>query len=136
MGDFYKSYQLYCKAKGLRSLDKKAYREVMTQMGAVMSDILLQDGIISLPRLIGEVYFKKSETEQVLKKGSLVLFNEHTEGFTYRLFWQSPERNGKKSKLWCFSGFRDTKRESAQLFKQKRVQYPDFQLMTLRTPNS
>ena len=132
-GDFYKSYRKYCKRKGLQPLPATTYRRTLRQMGDIMSEILIQEGIIGLPRMIGEVYFKRSKTEEVAKNGKQLLFNEHTEGYIYRLHWDSPERVMKTSKLWCFSGFRGMKRDSAQLLIHKKVRYPDFQLLNPRS---
>lgn len=64
-------------------------------------------------------------------KQRIVHLNSHTDQVVYKAFWLSPDRQNKKSKLWCFSHFRGAKRALPKLLHSGTV-YPDYSMLNKR----
>jgi hypothetical protein len=137
--EFHRAYALHCKESGTRPISLKDYKKIIQAMGSSMSDILLEHGIIGLPWYMGDIYFRKhvrsvtiDRHNSIAYKKRIFEFNEHTDGYVYKLSWLSPERIKKQRNLWVYTGHRDMRRKSAKLFKKKLVSYPDFKQMNSR----
>jgi hypothetical protein len=145
LADFHRSYKIRCREKKMTATEYKKYRKIILMMGDVMSEILLNKGIIGMPWHIGDIFLKKTlpkggwpsvidMNKSKEQKQQIFNFNEHTDGFIYLPFWMSPERKGKKRKQWCFSAYRGTKRAMAKKLINKEVVYPDFAMMMKQRP--
>lgn len=139
LSDLYKSYRIRCLDKGKTPKPFKQYKEIIQTMGDMMSDILLEDGIVGIPWHVGDVFLKqhRNGSEEFYKtiNGKSVKvreFNDHSDGIKYRSFWLSPERQHKKRKGWCFSLYDPTRKRLKRLiFAGKR--YADWQLLNPRS---
>jgi len=128
----------------MASKEYKNYRKIILTMGDVMSEILLDRGIIGMPWHIGDIFLKKTlpkggwpvtdMNQSKEQQTQIFQYNEHTDGFIYLPFWMSPERKGKKRKQWCFSAYRGTKRTMARKLLNKEVVYPDYAMMMKQRP--
>lgn len=137
--DFYRSYAIRTREKGIKPKSRHEHRAILRAMGDVMSEMLLEHGIIAMPWKIGDVFFKETDidvpsidykaSKEVGKKVYHV--NGHNDQIIYSAFWLSPERQHKKKKMWCFSLYRGTKRKMAQLTKSGK-KYPNFKLLNKR----
>lgn len=142
--DFYRSYKIRCKEKKMPSVTMKEYRQIVETMGKVMSDILLNKGIIGMPWHIGDIFLKKRLNRipvtdvraTVDARMKIYNYNEHSDGYVYIPFWMSPERRGKKRKQWCFSAFRATKRRLKVILVNKEIQYPDFAMVNKKAKDA
>lgn len=140
LADLYRSYKIRCKEKGITPKSYAAYRSRIVKMGEVMSEILLERGIVGLPWMNGDIFMKEfkpingvvDKRKSAELKTRVLHFNDHSDGILYIPFWLSPERRDKKRRQWCFSIFRGTKRELGRLLKNKNVRYPDFKQLNNR----
>lgn len=141
LADLYRSYKIRCKEKGITPKSYPAYRARIVKMGEVMSEILLERGIVGLPWMNGDIFLKEFKPKNGvvdMKKSKelktrVLHFNDHSDGILYLPFWLSPERRDKKRRQWCFSIFRGTRRELNRLLRSKTVRYPDFRMLTNRS---
>lgn len=124
--------------KGLKPKSWNQYRKIMLAMGESMSDILIERGIVTLPWKCGEVYMKRKKDvvavdklESSRQKKKVLHFNDHSDGIFYEPFWRSPQRKSKKQRTWCFSQFRGARRKMFRLVIEKKVEYPDFEMLKL-----
>lgn len=137
--DFYSSYKIRCKEYGIEPKPYSTYREIILTMGDVMSDLLLESGIVAMPWMIGDVFLKEFDYVKPVvdhntskQLGKRVYFtNAHTGFKYYSAFWLSPERKSKKRKNWCFSLYRGTARRLVVLLK-KGKKYPNYKLLNNR----
>lgn len=139
--DFYRMYRIRCMDKGIKPKTQKQYRAIILAMGDAMTDLLLEQGIVAIPRNIGDVLLKQHRNgSQMIPNispegkylGKQRTFNDHSDGIMYRSFWLSLERRQKKRKGWCFSLNNDTRKKLSKLiFGGKR--FPDWQQLNKRT---
>lgn len=109
-------------------------------MGDVMSELLLERGIVALPWKVGDVFMKEQlhnrpaiDYHESKKAGKRVYHsNAHSDFKIYSAYWLSPERQHKKRNSWCFSLYRGTGRMVTKLLKGGK-KYPNYKLLNSRT---
>lgn len=126
--DFHKMYRIRCLDKGLTPKSLTEYRKIILAMGDIMTDLLLEEGIVSIPWKIGDVFLKQTvnvkemiQSEKGGKRKKVKYFSDHTDGINYKSFWLSPERQHKKRKGWSFALYHPTRRRlKDRVFAGKR----------------
>jgi hypothetical protein len=118
------------KALKQKPIPQKEYNAFLKIMGDVLSDEILENGIVQLPWGLGDIYLKINNGGRTYDyKNKHIHFNDHTDGDVRKFFWLSPERKSKKFKIWLYSVERTLKRNLPVKLIHENKKYPDFDKM-------
>lgn len=134
--ELYASYVIKMKQKGTPALSKVEFNLVVNSIGHVMSNQILEAGIVGLPKKNGDILVRSYKLKQHRNPTRLyntstnvrvpvIHFNDHNDGLIKKFFWQSPDRIKSQAKIWLFAACRNLKRTFSQLLQKGKL-YPDY----------
>ncbi len=120
--------------KDLKKITDATYRDVLEECNKLLLDVLVEDGKVCFGDKLGYLEIFKHKAKHKLinfaktkrEKRICYNFNSHTDGYTYRIYWNKYSKTSLNDKfMWRFKTNRNFRRDvlSKAIF-EKRVDYP------------